>query len=81
MMFPNKLSTVLCSQPSFARVIFLFFFQQKGAALVPNIFSGSDRTCLAVVFVIYSRSSERNLIWCSCGTKAGIFELSGATAN
>ena len=26
-------------------------------------------------------SSERILIWCSCGTKAEIFELSGATAN
>ena len=28
-----------------------------------------------------SRSSERILIWCSCGTKAEIFELSLATAN
>ena len=28
-----------------------------------------------------SRSSERILIWCSCGTKAEIFQLSRATAN
>ena len=79
MMLVNKLSTILCRQSSFARVI--FFFQQKGAALVPNIFNGSDRTWLVVVFVIYSRSSERILIWCSCGTKAEIFELSRVTAN
>ena len=80
MMLVNKLSTVLCRQSSLARVIF-FFFQQKGAVLVPKIFNGSDRTWLVVVFVIYSRSSERILIWCSCGTKAEIFELSRATAN
>ena len=28
-----------------------------------------------------SRSSERILIWCSCDTKAEIFQLSRATAN
>ena len=30
---------------------------------------------------ILSRSLERILIWCSCGTKAEIFELSRATAD
>ena len=29
----------------------------------------------------FSRPSERILIWCSCGTKAKIFELSRATAS
>ena len=29
----------------------------------------------------FSRLSERVLIWCSCGPKAEIFELSWATAN
>ena len=29
----------------------------------------------------FLRSSERILIWCSCGTKAEIFKLSLATAN
>ena len=30
---------------------------------------------------LLSRSSERILIWCSCGTKPVIFELSRATAD
>ena len=35
-----------------------------------------------VIFVVaFSRSWERILIWCPCGTKAEIFELSWATAN
>ena len=29
----------------------------------------------------FSLSLERILIWCSCGTKAEIFELSRATTN
>ena len=33
------------------------------------------------VFSYYSRSSQRILIWCSCGTKEEIFELSRATTN
>ena len=41
--------------------------------------SGVSRLLFKSQFKSLSHSSERILIWCSCGTRAEIFELSRAT--